>query len=86
MPQPSKTENTDTDTPTLSNRQYKTVRTEKDKEKEITLFSNKAGYNNCYINVAIQLLYHSTSFKDKLMKINFLSKTIPHNPLEQLKV
>ena len=45
---------------------------------------NSRGTNNCFINVLVQILYHSPEFRNEYLKINF--KDDPNNPLYQLQL
>ena len=55
---------------------------------EIIPMLNPSKANNCFINVIIQILYHTPNFKEKFFKIPFNKndKNIIYNPLYQLKI
>jgi hypothetical protein len=45
--------------------------------------SNETGYNNCFLNVVIQSLWHLGSFRKGLLALQpqVASQTTPHQPL-----
>lgn len=56
------------------------------KRNEICLMSNKTNENNCFLNCVTQLLFHSASFKNEVLRLPLQSKNASTNPLEQIKV
>ena len=48
--------------------------------------SNKTNENNCFLNCVTQLLFHSASFKNEVLRLPLQSKNASTNPVEQIKV
>ena len=57
---------------------------EKEKKKNIIIpLSNEKGSNSCFINVLIQILFHSPEFNDNFLKLKINDE---NNPLHQLQI
>lgn len=53
------------------------------KEEFILGLTNNKGENNCFINVIIQILYHSKKFREDILS---MKQTSSNNPIIELKV
>ena len=48
-------------------------------------FDNPMGTNSCFVNIVVQILYHSISFREEVLKMK-LEGQEKKNPIYQLKV